>query len=138
MSSRAMTVVTDMWLAPNMPGYEEVRSFYARMAQMGKADTQARAGQLNDAIAAWKLAARQALAAAQVPLDVVVERLQRRDVEQPKPAAGASVELVDPVQERRERLAGAGRGGNEHVALRRDGRPGLRLRCRRRAPRRCS
>ena len=23
----------DMWLAPNMPGYEEVRSFYARMAQ---------------------------------------------------------------------------------------------------------
>lgn len=29
-------------------------SLYARMAQMGKADTQARAGQLNDAIAAWK------------------------------------------------------------------------------------
>ena len=23
-----MTVVTDMWLAPNLPGYEEVRSFY--------------------------------------------------------------------------------------------------------------
>ena len=29
-------------------------SLYTRMAQMGKADTQARAGQLNDAIAAWK------------------------------------------------------------------------------------
>ena len=29
----AMTVVTDMWLAPNLPGYEEVRSFYSRMAQ---------------------------------------------------------------------------------------------------------
>jgi hypothetical protein len=29
----AMTVVTDMWLAPNLPGYEEVRSFYTRMAQ---------------------------------------------------------------------------------------------------------
>ena len=28
-----MTVVTDMWLAPNLPGYEEVRSFYSRMAQ---------------------------------------------------------------------------------------------------------
>jgi tetratricopeptide (TPR) repeat protein len=27
---------------------------YSRMAQMGKADTQARAGQLNDAIATWK------------------------------------------------------------------------------------
>lgn len=29
-------------------------SLYGRMAQMGKADTQARAGQLNDAIATWK------------------------------------------------------------------------------------
>jgi hypothetical protein len=29
----AMTIVTDMWLAPSVPGYEEVRSFYARMAQ---------------------------------------------------------------------------------------------------------
>ena len=29
-------------------------SLYGRMAQMGKADTQARGGQLNDAIAAWK------------------------------------------------------------------------------------
>jgi hypothetical protein len=29
----AMTVVTDMWLAPDLPGYEEVRSFYTRMAQ---------------------------------------------------------------------------------------------------------
>ena len=23
-----MNVVTDMWLAPNLPGYEEVRNFY--------------------------------------------------------------------------------------------------------------
>jgi tetratricopeptide (TPR) repeat protein len=29
-------------------------SLYSRMAQMGKADTQARAGQLNEAIATWK------------------------------------------------------------------------------------
>ena len=29
----AMTVVTDMWLAPNLPGYEEVRNFYARMGK---------------------------------------------------------------------------------------------------------
>ena len=47
--------------------------------------------------------------AAQVALDVVVERLQRRDVEQPQALAGVAVELVDPVQERGERLAGAGR-----------------------------
>jgi hypothetical protein len=29
----AMEFTMDMWLAPNMPGYEEVRSFYSRMAQ---------------------------------------------------------------------------------------------------------
>jgi hypothetical protein len=29
----AMRVVTDMWLAPNLPGYEEVRNFYTKMAQ---------------------------------------------------------------------------------------------------------
>lgn len=29
----SMKVVTDMWLAPNLPGYEEVRNFYARMGQ---------------------------------------------------------------------------------------------------------
>jgi hypothetical protein len=28
-----MNVVTDMWLAPNLPGYEEVKNFYAKMAQ---------------------------------------------------------------------------------------------------------
>jgi hypothetical protein len=29
----SMKVVTDMWLAPSLPGYEEVRNFYTRMAQ---------------------------------------------------------------------------------------------------------
>ena len=29
----SMTVVTDMWLAPNLPGYDEVKDFYARMAK---------------------------------------------------------------------------------------------------------
>ena len=28
-----MKVVTDMWLAPNLPGYDEVRNFYTKMAQ---------------------------------------------------------------------------------------------------------
>lgn len=31
--SGAMDFVMDMWLAPDMPGYDEVRSFYTRMAQ---------------------------------------------------------------------------------------------------------
>ena len=53
--------------------------------------------------------------AAQVALDVVVERLQRRDVEQPQPLARARVEPVDPGQERGERLARAGRRLHEHV-----------------------
>jgi carbon monoxide dehydrogenase subunit G len=29
----SMTVVTDMWLAPNLPGYDEVKDFYARMGK---------------------------------------------------------------------------------------------------------
>jgi hypothetical protein len=29
----AMNVVTEMWLAPNLPGYDEVKNFYAKMAQ---------------------------------------------------------------------------------------------------------
>ena len=28
-----MNMVTNMWLAPNLPGYEEVKNFYSRMAQ---------------------------------------------------------------------------------------------------------
>ena len=28
-----MKVVTDMWLAPSLPGYDEVRNFYTKMAQ---------------------------------------------------------------------------------------------------------
>jgi hypothetical protein len=66
--------------------------------------------------------------AAQVPLDVVVERLQRRDVEQPQALAGLRDQPVDPVQERRERLARAGRGLDERVLAARDRRPAEPLR----------
>ena len=69
--------------------------------------------------------------AAEVALDVVVERLQRRDVEQPQPFAGAGVEPVDPGQERRQRLARAGRSLHEHVRAARDHGPGGKLRRRR-------
>ena len=69
--------------------------------------------------------------AAQVPLDVVVERLQRRDVEQAEPAAGVAIELVDPVEEGGERLAGAGRRLDQDVASGGNGGPALHLRRRR-------
>ena len=46
---------------------------------------------------------------AQVPLDVVVERLQRRDVEDAQALAGRRRQPVDRREERRERLARAGR-----------------------------
>ena len=69
--------------------------------------------------------------AAEVALDVVVERLQRRDVEQAQPLAGARVEAVDPGQERRQRLARAGRCLHEHVRAARDHGPGGKLRRRR-------
>ena len=64
---------------------------------------------------------------AQVPLDVVVERLQRRDVEEPQALAGPCVEPVDAVEERGERLAGTGRRLDEDVAAARDRGPAGRL-----------
>ena len=64
---------------------------------------------------------------AQVALDVVVERLQRRDVEEPQALAGPRVEPVDAVEEGGERLAGAGRRLDEDVAAARDRGPAGRL-----------
>ena len=69
--------------------------------------------------------------ATQVPLDVVVERLQRRDVEKAQPGAGRAVELVDPVEEGGERLPGAGRRLDQDVAAGGDRGPAGRLRRRR-------
>ncbi len=66
--------------------------------------------------------------APQVPLDVVVERLERRDVEQPEPCARARVQPVDPGEEGRERLPGAGRRLDEHVPAARDRGPAEPLR----------
>ena len=69
---------------------------------------------------------------AQVLLDVVRERLQRRDVDQPGPAlslgSGLGHQAVERPQECGERLARAGRGRHEHVLTARDRRPGLGLR----------
>ena len=71
-----------------------------------------------DADAQVGLDARQR--AAQVPFDVVVERLQRRDVEQPQSLARALLgQPVDPVEEGRERLARAGRRLDQRVLRRR-------------------
>ena len=70
--------------------------------------------------------------AAQVPLDVVVERLQRRDVEHPQPLARRRAQPVERVEERGQGLARAGRRLDEHVRAARDRRPALDLRRRRR------
>ena len=69
---------------------------------------------------------------AEVPLDVVVERLERRDVEHAQPDVRRSREPVDRRQERRERLPRAGRRLDEDVSAARDRRPALLLRGRRR------
>jgi hypothetical protein len=41
----------------------------------------------------------------EIALDVVVERLERRDVEHPQPLAGLGQHAVEEPQERRQRLA---------------------------------
>ena len=68
---------------------------------------------------------------AQVPLDVVVERLERRDVQDAQALARARVQPVDRVEERGERLARAGRRLDQDVAAGRDRRPAEPLRRRR-------
>ncbi len=69
---------------------------------------------------------------AQVALDVVVERLQRRDVEQPHACRGGlGAEAVDPVEEGGEGLARARRRLDQRVAAGGDRRPAQRLRGRR-------
>ena len=69
--------------------------------------------------------------AAQVPLDVVVERLQRRDVEHPQTLARRRAQPVERVEERGEGLARTGRCLDEHVGAARNRRPALDLRRRR-------
>ena len=65
---------------------------------------------------------------AQVPLDVVVQSFQRRDVEEPEPLARLRGEPVDPVEEGGQRLPGAGGSLDERVFAARDRRPALLLR----------
>ena len=74
----------------------------------------------------------------EVAEDVLVEGLQRRDVEDPDPARppGDAPEVVQAGQERRERLARAGGGEDQRVPPRGDRRPAEPLRGRRRAERR--
>ena len=68
---------------------------------------------------------------AEVPLDVVVERLQRRDVEEPQALARRLVQPVDALEERGERLPRARRRLHEDVRPGRDRGPGEFLRGRR-------
>ena len=74
-----------------------------------------------------QLRAQPGQRAAEVALDVVVQRLERRHVEQAQALARARVQPVDAVEERRERLPRAGRRLDEDVPALRDRRPAERL-----------
>ena len=73
----------------------------------------------------------------QVAMDVVVERLQRRDVEDAHAARQRRLppQRIEAGEERGQRLAGAGRREDERVLSRGDGRPAEPLRRRRLAER---
>ncbi len=73
--------------------------------------------------------------AAQVPLDVVVEGLERRDVEHAQALPRRRVEPVDRREERGQRLAGSRRRLDQDVRTRGDRRPAELLRRRRRLER---
>jgi len=68
----------------------------------------------------------------QVALDVVRERLDRGHVDHAGAVRGAAHELIEAPQERRERLAAAGRRQHQRVLAARDARPAARLDRRRR------
>jgi tetratricopeptide (TPR) repeat protein len=70
-------------------------SLYGRMARLGKADTQARAGQLDQAIASWKQIAAENNA--DVPQDAILMQLARAYVQQGNTAEAkkAFTEIVD-------------------------------------------
>jgi hypothetical protein len=72
---------------------------------------------------------------AEVPLDVVVQGLQRRDIEDAQPGGRRGREPVDGVEKGGERLAGARRRLDQRVRAGRDDRPAQRLRRRRRLER---
>ena len=83
-----------------------------------------------------QLGADPAQRRAQVLLDVVGERLQRRDVDEPRLLVRRPRdELVEPVEERGQRLARAGRRRDQDVLAGGDRRPGLGLRLGRRRER---
>ena len=69
----------------------------------------------------------------EVALNVVGERLERGDVEDARLVGQLALllaeahELVDPGQKRRQRLAGAGRRGEQHIAPRANRRPAGKL-----------
>ena len=65
--------------------------------------------------------------AAEVPLDVVVERLERRDVEEAEPLARRLGQAIDSKEKGGERLSRAGRRLDEDVPAARDGGPALLL-----------
>ena len=68
--------------------------------------------------------------AAEVALDVVVEGLERRDVQDPRALLGSRRrgEPIERHEKRSQRLARAGRCAQEHVAAAGNGRPAPRLR----------
>ncbi len=74
-----------------------------------------------------QLRAQPGQRSAEVALDVVVQRFERRHVEQAQAFPGLRVEPVDAVEERRERLPRAGRRLDEDVPALGDGRPAERL-----------
>jgi hypothetical protein len=72
---------------------------------------------------------------AQVPLDVVVQGLERRDVEDAQAVARRGAQPVQGVEKRRQRLARARRGLDHHMPAGCDRRPAELLRRRRRVER---
>ena len=122
-------------------GQHQVQRLWRRDQDVGRARAASLALALRRVAGAdgdFEVGADAAQRCAQVAVDVVGERLERRDVDEARaPLAGRRRrlvgELVDRVQERGQRLARAGRRRDQDMLAGGDRRPGLILgRCRRR------
>ena len=127
---------------PGLRGEDEVQRLGRRDEHVGRLASHGRAlalGRVAGADGDVDVGADALQRSAEVALDVVGERLERRDVDEPRPLLPCrqrvAREPVEPPQEGGQRLARAGGRRDEDVLAGGDGRPRLFLRGRRRLER---
>ena len=134
-TSSTITVSTERSISRRLGGEQQVERLRRRDQDVRRLAQHRLAlprGRVAGADADAELRAQPCERPAQVALDVVVERLERRDVQEAQALARRRRQPVDAVEERRQRLPRARRRLDQHVPALGDRRPAERLCGRRR------